>query len=495
VRERRRASTIDGMKLGLPTVILTLLLCGSANAATISYDGDALVYTGDPANNALLMYAAGDGSANLDISDATGIVAPADRCEALSTTLVRCAIPSAVRVDLGDGNDRTSFSDLNSPVEINGGNGDDQLQNSSKGGNDVLVGGPGNDELKGYDGNDRLDGGDGDDVVDGGVGSDTVLGGAGNDTVDGDGYENPGVDVVDGGPGLDTIDREWTSRDYNAVVTPVNLTLAGGADDGRNSGAEGDDVRNVERVQLNIPGTYVGTDAAEEFKVREVLEPVTMRGNGGDDTLKSADGNDTIDGGAGADQIDAGYGDDTIGGPGQDKILADIMGGDCSYLWCKHPYGNDTVDVRDGEVDSVTCGAGTDVVEADPIDVIAPDCETVNRGAVTGKPGDVTADPAAPAGRLTATIASTRLRDARARGVLVKVTVPAAGSLKLTARKGSVVVGRVSRQVAAAGAVSLRVKPTKAAKRLRGKVKLTVSASFTPAGGKALSTKVARSLR
>ena len=82
----------------------------------------------------------------------------------------------------------------------------------------------------------------------------------------------PTADVVDGGPGLDTIDGDWSSRRYDAVVTPLNVTLAGGADDGRSSGAEGDDIRGVERIHENIPGVYVGTDAPEEIVVRQITD-------------------------------------------------------------------------------------------------------------------------------------------------------------------------------------------------------------------------------
>jgi hypothetical protein len=37
------------------------------------------------------------------------------------------------------------------------------------------------------------------------------------------------------------------------------------------------------------------------------------------------------------------------------------------------------VDAVDGEVDSISCGAGSDRVAADPADVVAPDCEQVER--------------------------------------------------------------------------------------------------------------------
>ena len=156
------------------------------------------------------------------------------------------------------------------------------------------------------------------------------------------------------------------------------ITLAGGADDGRPG--EADDLRGVERIVLRTPGRVVGTDGPDEIVFSQVGSDSELVGGGGDDRLRGGDGADRLDGGAGDDNIDGGFGDDTItGGPGRDVISADLAGGDCGPLWCKYPYGNDTVDVRDGEVDSVTCGAGTDRVMADAADVVAPDCEQVDR--------------------------------------------------------------------------------------------------------------------
>ena len=312
------------------------------------------------------------------------------------------------------------------PAQVDGGEGDDELLGTD--GGDALTGGPGNDTVKGYNGDDRLDGGDGDDTVIGGIDKDTVLGGAGTDNVAGDGFEDAYADVVDGGPGLDTIDGDWSSRRYDAVVTPLNITLAGGADDGRGSGAEGDDIRGVERIHENIPGVYVGTDAPEEFVVRQITSPTTMRGNGGNDILKTGDGADTIDGGAGDDEIDAGFSDDTIvGGPGRDRISADTAGGDCGPLWCKYPYGNDTVDARDGEVDSISCGFGTDTVLADTIDVVAKDCETVTTSSSSTPPGSGPGAAGENKPALAASIVKVKLSRALAHGLTVRVTAPGAG--------------------------------------------------------------------
>ena len=67
----------------------------------------------------------------------------------------------------------------------------------------------------------------------------------------------------------------------------------------------------------------------------------------------------TVDGGDGDDQITGGTGDDTL------------LGG----------AGADTIDARDGIAESVDCGAGADLVQADEGDAVL-NCETVDRPAV-----------------------------------------------------------------------------------------------------------------
>ena len=479
--------------IALAALGLTAAAAPAADAASISFDGSgAMVLTAAPGeSNYVLIYPAGDGSAKVDVTDRQPITAPADKCEPLGPDLVRCAIPTTVRVNLGDGNDRWSPDRslaFSQPPQIDGGEGDDELEGTD--GSDALIGGPGNDKLNGFDGDDRLDGGDGDDGVVGGIGKDTVLGGAGTDNVAGDGFEDAYPDVVDGGPGLDTIDGDWSSRRYDAVVTPLNVTLAGGADDGRSNGAEGDDIRGVERIHENIPGVYVGTDAPEEIVVRQITEPATMRGNGGNDVLKTGDGADTIDGGAGDDELDGGFGDDTIvGGPGRDRISADTAGGDCGPMWCKYPYGNDQIDARDGEVDSIVCGFGTDTVLADSVDIVDKDCENVTL-APTSAPGAAGENGSV----LAASIVKIKLKRALAHGLKVRVTAPDAGRLSATGKAKGRKVAAGSRTVKKAGATTLLVrftKQTRAKLSRQRSVTLNVAIAFTPNRG----AKVAHTLR
>ena len=98
-----------------------------------------------------------------------------------------------------------------------------------------------------------------------------------------------------------------------------------------------------------------------------------INGSSGNDRIVGQSGKDEIDGGSGNDNIDGGESDDTIvGGPGTDHIAG---GND-----------DDTINVRDGERDVVSCGTGNeDGVTADPVDSVAGDCES---GEQPGSDGD-----------------------------------------------------------------------------------------------------------
>ena len=103
------------------------------------------------------------------------------------------------------------------------------------------------------------------------------------------------------------------------------LILAGAAQAARIVGTAGDD-------------RLVGTTRAD-----------TILGQGGRDRLVGAAGTDFLNGGPGSDTVDA--------GPGADRIAVQY----------------------DGERDSVRCGSGADVVNADLVDRVAADCELVGR--------------------------------------------------------------------------------------------------------------------
>jgi hypothetical protein len=119
-----------------------------------------------------------------------------------------------------------------------------------------------------------------------------------------------------------------------------------------------------------------------------LFTPVTFDGGEGGDTLTGSSTPDTLSGGPGDDILNGGWGNDTLtGGDGADAIDAS--------------YGNDKILARDGGVDTIACGYGTDSGERDADDTVAADCETVVPPGVevpAGEPdgtGDGATDPGA----------------------------------------------------------------------------------------------------
>jgi Ca2+-binding RTX toxin-like protein len=461
--------------LATVAIAATLGVASTANAATLERAGDgAFVYQGGPAGVKLDVQQGYDGSSVVFYGSSLDTVTsfPADCTAQYDSSVVTCPNPVFVRVDLGDGDDHGQVSaDVSFPVTLAGGSGRDWLEGN--GAANTFDGGPGDDRLTGSAGDDVLRGGDGNDEIAGGAGRDVLDGGTGDDLLHPDGNEDPSADVVDGGPGTDTLDGDYSSR-FASIASPVAITLAGGADDGRPG--EGDDLRSIERIVLGVGGRVAGTDGADELLLRQVGAPSELTGGGGDDHLRGGDGADRIDGGSGADRIEGGYGDDTIvAGPGRDIVDADASGGDCGPLWCKLPYGNDTIDVRDGEVDSVTCGAGTDRVTADTVDTVAPDCEQVDRAS--GPSGSVAGTVAAP-GKVRLIVAAwPRIATALTRGLTLRLTGVAAAKITLTARLDGKTVATGSARVSR-GNATVRLRFTAAArKRLRGRRSLRLAIS------------------
>jgi len=354
-----------------------LLLCAApASAATMTSEGGAWTYRAAPGETNRVVVVAEDGE--LRVSDDVAIDLQAPGCRRADwddETIVRCPAGGALRVDAGDGADRVTFLyDFPAGVTLSadGGPGDDRLGGPTDEAAVSLSGGEGNDELKGGFGPDTLDGGPGDDLLEGQAGDDTLLGGAGNETLAG----LDGADRIDGGPGTDRITADWLQDDPPGV----RVTLAGGADDGRPG--ERDDITGIEVIEVHQPAILTAAAGTPvRFTVSET-GPGSSRlvGSNGADQLRSFHYADVIDGRGGDDTIEGWYGDDVItGGRGRDDINADAGADACTFLVCRVGSGNDRVNVRDGERDSVKCGPGRDVVVADRKDRVAEDCEVVRR--------------------------------------------------------------------------------------------------------------------
>lgn len=498
----------------LATALTTLALPAAAHArGTIAYDGTTMTFTGDGAADHV-----GLGVSQGELSWVTSgldAVPPVCRTDEFVDYLAYCPFPQRIVVHLGGGDDGFSINSAawdpfpaHVQVEVHGGEGRDRIQNAH-----VQYGGPGNDRLEGHDGDQTLDGGPGDDAVNGGAGNDRVFGGEGNDLLNGDQYKAPGSDLIDGGPGDDRIEAEWAEGDNKATL-PVSVTLDGIANDGRPG--EHDDVVGVERFKVFTGGTFHGTDGVDVYEIEpgEFRHPATVLGKGGNDRLVGDDDVETIDGGPGDDYLEGGWNNDTIiGGPGRDTIFGDDTGAHCNYwTWCRLPFGDDVIDARDGEADTVDCGIGTDTVRADPIDVLT-NCEKVDTGqapsqrdggrGARGGEGSGPGARGAKGGRggrdaLAPRVAGGKLGPALRRGLVVRLTAPGAGTAKVIVTRAGATVASGRAAVRRAGSASVRARFSKAAKRaLRraGGGKLAVTVRFTPKRGAATVSRTAVTLK
>jgi hypothetical protein len=159
-------------------------------------------------------------------------------------------------------------------------------------------------------------------------------------------------------------------------------------------------------------------DLGSDVRIRADL-PADIQGGAGDDVLIGGPADDTIDGGGGNDVLGGGGGDDVLsGGAGSMDLVTygDRIGADGTLLprrqgvrvapgrtggsggpgehdtiasdveQVEGTLGNDHFYLRDGRATQVACDAGHDVVEADPLDQIGIDCESVTVAPAPGEP-------------------------------------------------------------------------------------------------------------
>ena len=111
-------------------------------------------------------------------------------------------------------------------------------------------------------------------------------------------------------------------------------------------------------IALVLTGLLLGAVAASARTIVGTPGNDRLVGTPRADNLVGRAGNDRISGLAGADLVVGGAGRDSVdAGPGDDRVSIEY----------------------DGARDSARCGAGTDVVNADPLDTVAGDCELVRR--------------------------------------------------------------------------------------------------------------------
>ena len=115
----------------------------------------------------------------------------------------------------------------------------------------------------------------------------------------------------------------------------------------------------VDRVRIDLgereDTATVNLPVAATVLAGPGADRITVDGPGHE--LSGGEGNDILQGGAGHDVL--------LGDQG-----ADVIGGGA---------GADRIQTRDGEADRVTCGDGLDTVDADTLDTVALDCESLTR--------------------------------------------------------------------------------------------------------------------
>ncbi len=316
------------------------LLTGQVRITLLQSDGDINVSL---ANGSVIASSQGHDTETVSLSGTESLVI--DGTEAADRINLNFGNPGTN--SLGEivvsgklGNDRINITSvaatLNGLVMVNGDEGHDTItvtptvrttvKISGGLGRDTLTGGAGRDWIHGGPNNDVIEGGAGDDTLNGGGGSDFLYGRNGNDLMIGGG----GEDYLNGGNGNDTVD-----------------------------GGEGAD---------NIRGSF-GNDLLKGGNGNDYI-----RGDEGDDTILGGAGNDRLGGGVGNDAIAGGDGDDQLfGDDGKDSLLGgagnDALRGGIGKDVCLGQDGDDFVDGEATVGDTVSGGAGTDLVFGRQIEI------------------------------------------------------------------------------------------------------------------------------
>jgi RTX calcium-binding nonapeptide repeat (4 copies) len=444
------------MRRVLPLTLLSLLLLASpAAAADISFSGSTVTYTAGPgeSNRALASVSPYDTACAplaapcFKISDSGAyITGVAGGCVVtLHSTLTgdeaACPVPASLVVNLGDRDD--SYWDWNGPSTIDAGAGNDNPI-FGEGGDDVIRGGVGTDNLMGQEGNDTLDGGPGDDYLEG------VPCGCEDEEL------THGSDTYTGGGGNDSVTYEGRSEN-------LNLSVNGVADDG--AAGEGDNIGADIGTVVGGHGSDVmtGNDRRNLFGGGEGDDVLT--GGGSDDQLHGGSGNDRVFGEDGQDVVAGGDGDDYIvGGPGVDRFWGEDVDA-CIPSSCAS--GQDRIEARDGNQEMIDCGPGTDSAVVDANEVVRNDlqlsnqCESIDGLAASSSSGAFT-------------VTSAKVSGGR---IVVKLTAPSAGTASVKATAGRLKVGSAKRKIGGPGAVTLKIKPSRAAAR-KHRLKVTLKIAF-----------------
>jgi RTX calcium-binding nonapeptide repeat (4 copies) len=172
--------------VGAASVAL-LALGASAQAATVSVEGDALRVIAAPGEANQLGVAVSPTDFAVTVTDWGAPLMAGPGCGSAADGSVDCPPPGTastvpvarIEIDAGDLDDSVSVA-AGLPAHVLGGDGNDALSAATT----TLDGAPGAAVLDGGLGDDRLQGGDGDDTLLGGGGADFADGGAGDDSIE-----------------------------------------------------------------------------------------------------------------------------------------------------------------------------------------------------------------------------------------------------------------------------------------------------------------------
>jgi hypothetical protein len=479
---------------------------GPAGADTVTQPfGGFFEYTDDPGDASTLNVTASLGSLVITQSGGDTITEALADCEGTGTSTITCTGPDVENyrlsledlddiatldgtlgggADGGPGIDTITGSDGNTDSEfLSGGDGNDIINTRNVGpsafafaNGDSASGGDGNDLITTGNGDDQANG-DGGGIFlavagapagsetitgagDGGTGTDVISTGAGDDFGSGDFGDGDRVDlgegndiglvrggdgtgdVTDGGPGLDVI--ELVSDCCDPVPPDAySADLAAGAATKTNAPTESDSIPNFEDVTTDRGAdTVLGSDGSNVIDTGE-QGGFAIAAATDEDALVTGDGlpgppdaGDSVNPRGGADQVNTGPGDDSI-------------------------------DSRDGSQDRLSCGSGTDTVQADQFDTHVG-CENV---AITDTRA-AGADTDAPGCRV-ARVKASYSRSAFTKGFPVRVTCDEAATLllrivatlkggnNLTARAGDLVLAERTVRASANQPKGTRLKPAK----------------------------------
>jgi len=349
-RPRRRAALLGAATASL---VLGLGQPASATVTSTSSPGGHVDLAGDAGGDFVVVTCAG------------GFLSPA------ATPAIACGDVTTIYADPGDGSDSLNLSAVGPPtfakvtqVQVHLDDGDalvDTVTGSQvrdvvdAGDEDSVVGGAGDDLIKGAG---NASGGEGDDVL---VDAKAAQGGPGDDRI----VDLPSIGPYDGGAGYDQVVVDSAANDldnlvfYNAVYSDTTMTAT--VSDGVTTVSADAALTGMEQIDLELPN--------DTGILHYLLDGSAFSGRS---VLGTGNGADTVRSGPGTDDLHSGGGNDTVDpGPGADVVRA--------------VRGNDTVGARDGSVDLVDCGDGTDTVVADAVDVLTG-CELVSVPAPeTGK--------------------------------------------------------------------------------------------------------------